>query len=31
LPISIGTHRWKLRVKGETFVRAEVGAVFLKS
>jgi SAM-dependent methyltransferase len=31
LPSSIGTHCWKLRVKGETHVRAEVEAVFLKS
>lgn len=30
-PVSIGTHRWKLRVKGEDLVRAEVEAVFLKS
>ncbi len=31
LPASIGTHCWKLRVKGETLLRAEVVAVFLKS
>ena len=31
LPVSIGTHCWKLRVKGETHVRAEVEAIFLKS
>jgi len=31
LPVSIGTHRWKLRIKGENLVRAEVEAVFLKS
>jgi MPBQ/MSBQ methyltransferase len=31
LPIAIGTHRWKLRVKGKDHVRAEVEAVFLKS
>jgi ubiquinone/menaquinone biosynthesis C-methylase UbiE len=30
-PVSIDTHRWKLRVKGEDHLRAEVGAVFLKS
>ena len=30
-PASIGTHRWKLRVKGHDLVRAEVEAVFLKS
>ena len=30
-PLSLGTHCWKLCVKGETFVRAEVEAVFLKS
>lgn len=30
-PASIGTHRWNLRIKGETHVRAEVEAVFLKS
>lgn len=30
-PASIGTHCWKLRVKGEGLVRAEVEAVFLKS
>jgi len=29
--VSIGTHCWKLCVKGETHVRAEVVAVFLKS
>lgn len=28
--VSIGTHRWKLRVRGEDLVRAEVEAVFLK-
>jgi len=32
LPItSIGTHCWKMRVKGEDLVRAEVEAVFIKS
>ncbi|MCX6676393.1 MAG: class I SAM-dependent methyltransferase [Methanothrix sp.] len=30
-PVSISTHRWKLRIKGEDLVRAEVVAVFLKS
>lgn len=30
-PISIAMHRWKMRVKGETLVRAEVEAVFIKS
>jgi len=30
-PASVGTHRWKLRVKGQDLVRAEVEAVFLKS
>jgi ubiquinone/menaquinone biosynthesis C-methylase UbiE len=30
-PVSIETHRWKLRVKGEDHLRAEVEAVFLKS
>ncbi|MDD1751036.1 MAG: methyltransferase domain-containing protein [Methanothrix sp.] len=30
-PISIGTHHWKLRIKGEDLMRAEVEAVFLKS
>ena len=30
LPISVGTHRWKLRVKGKDMARAEVEAVFLK-
>ncbi len=30
-PISIGTHCWKMRVKGEDHLRAEVVAVFLKS
>jgi ubiquinone/menaquinone biosynthesis C-methylase UbiE len=29
--VSIGTHRWKLRIKGEDLGRAEVEAVFLKS
>jgi SAM-dependent methyltransferase len=29
-PASVGTHRWKLRVKGQDLVRAEVEAVFLK-
>jgi ubiquinone/menaquinone biosynthesis C-methylase UbiE len=29
--VSIDTHRWKLRVKGEDHLRAEVEAVFLKS
>ena len=29
--VSIGTHCWKMRVKGEDLVRAEVEAVFLKS
>lgn len=31
LPASISTHRWKLRIKGESHVRAEVEAAFLKS
>ena len=31
LPASIGTHCWKMRVKGEDLLRAEVEAVFLKS
>jgi ubiquinone/menaquinone biosynthesis C-methylase UbiE len=30
-PISIATHCWKMRVKGEDHLRAEVEAVFLKS
>jgi hypothetical protein len=30
LPISVSTHRWKLRVKGKDLARAEVEAVFLK-
>lgn len=30
LPISVGTHCWKLRVKGKDMARAEVEAVFLK-
>jgi len=30
LPISGGTHRWQLRVKGKDMARAEVEAVFLK-
>jgi ubiquinone/menaquinone biosynthesis C-methylase UbiE len=30
-PISVGTHRWRLRVKGTDLARAEVEAVFLKS
>ncbi len=30
-PVSLGTHRWKMRVKGEDYLRAEVEAVFLKS
>lgn len=30
-PVSIGTHCWKMRVKGEDLMRAEVEAVFLKS
>ena len=30
LPIFVGTHRWKLRVKGKDMARAEVEAVFLK-
>jgi ubiquinone/menaquinone biosynthesis C-methylase UbiE len=30
-PASIKTHRWKLRIKGQDLVRAEVVAVFLKS
>ena len=30
-PISIGTHCWKLRIKGKDLMRAEVEAVFLKS
>jgi len=30
-PASIKTHRWKLRIKGQDLVRAEVEAVFLKS
>ena len=30
-PASVGTHRWKLRVKGQDLVRAEVEAVFIKS
>ncbi|MCK9441593.1 MAG: class I SAM-dependent methyltransferase [Methanothrix sp.] len=30
-PASIGMRRWKLRVKGEPLVRAEVEAVFLKN
>jgi len=30
-PASVGTHRWKLRIKGQDLVRAEVEAVFLKS
>lgn len=29
--VSIGTHCWKMRVKGEDHLRAEVEAVFLKS
>jgi SAM-dependent methyltransferase len=28
---SIGTHSWKMRVKGENYLRAEVEAVFFKS
>jgi SAM-dependent methyltransferase len=31
LPASIGTRCWKLRIKGEALLRAEVVAVFLKS
>jgi SAM-dependent methyltransferase len=30
-PTTVGTHRWKLRIKGQGLVRAEVEAVFLKS
>ncbi|MDD4162704.1 MAG: class I SAM-dependent methyltransferase, partial [Methanothrix sp.] len=30
-PISIGTHCWKLRIKGKDLMRSEVEAVFLKS
>jgi ubiquinone/menaquinone biosynthesis C-methylase UbiE len=30
-PLSIGTHCWKMRIKGEDHLRAEVVAVFLKS
>jgi ubiquinone/menaquinone biosynthesis C-methylase UbiE len=30
LPISVSTHRWRLRVKGKDLARAEVEAVFLK-
>ena len=30
-PVSIATHCWKMRVKGEDHLRAEVEAVFLKS
>ena len=30
-PVSIATHRWKMRVKGVDHLRAEVEAVFLKS
>jgi ubiquinone/menaquinone biosynthesis C-methylase UbiE len=30
-PVSIGTHCWKMRVKREDHLRAEVEAVFLKS
>jgi len=30
-PACIGTHCWKMRVKGESHLRAEVQAVFLKS
>lgn len=30
-PACIGTHCWKMRVKGENHLRAEVEAVFLKS
>lgn len=29
-PVSVATHRWKLRVKGVDLARAEVEAVFLK-
>jgi ubiquinone/menaquinone biosynthesis C-methylase UbiE len=29
-PLSIGTHCWKMRIKGEDHLRAEVQAVFLK-
>jgi hypothetical protein len=29
-PVSISTHCWKMRVKGEDHLRAEVEAVFLK-
>jgi ubiquinone/menaquinone biosynthesis C-methylase UbiE len=29
-PITVHTHRWKLRVKGQDLTRAEVEAVFLK-
>lgn len=28
--VSIGTHRWKLRIKGDDLMRCEVDAVFLK-
>jgi ubiquinone/menaquinone biosynthesis C-methylase UbiE len=30
-PATIGTHRWKLRVKGQDLQRSEVEAVFIKS
>jgi ubiquinone/menaquinone biosynthesis C-methylase UbiE len=30
-PVSIATHCWKMRIKGEDHMRAEVEAVFLKS
>jgi ubiquinone/menaquinone biosynthesis C-methylase UbiE len=30
-PATIGTHRWKLRVKGQDLQRSEVEAVFVKS
>jgi ubiquinone/menaquinone biosynthesis C-methylase UbiE len=30
LPISVSTHRWRLRVKGKDMARAEVEAVFQK-
>ncbi len=30
-PISVGTHRWKLRVSGQDLMRSEVEAVFLKT
>lgn len=30
-PVSIGTHRWTLRIKGNDLIRAEIEAVFTRS